>query len=71
MAKETSHTRTLKRALKLAGTREGLADLLGADLSELSAWLSGERPTPAEIYLRALDLVSQGMLHKSFRNKTE
>jgi DNA-binding transcriptional regulator YdaS (Cro superfamily) len=67
MAKDTPQTRTLKRALKLAGTKEGLAGLLGADISDLSAWLSGDRATPAEIYLRALDLVSQGRLYKSFR----
>jgi hypothetical protein len=67
MAKDTPQTRTLKRALKLAGTRKGLADLLSADVADLSAWLSGDRATPAEIYLRALDLVSMGRLHKSLR----
>jgi hypothetical protein len=28
-----------------------LPDLLSADISDLSAWLSGDRATPAEIYL--------------------
>jgi DNA-binding transcriptional regulator YdaS (Cro superfamily) len=58
--KDTAQTRTLHRALDVAGTVEQLARLLGAQPSDLASWLSGARQTPTEIYLRALDMVAQG-----------
>lgn len=60
MAKSTAQTRTLQRALEVVGTLERLAERLAVSHSDLSSWLSGSRPTPAEVYLRALDVVSRG-----------
>jgi hypothetical protein len=69
LSKETAQTRTLHRALEIAGTPERLAEMLGAPAADLPDWLSGERATPNEIYLRALDLVSRGPHHKPGRRK--
>jgi len=60
MAKSTAQTRTLQRALEVAGTLERLAERLAVSTADLSSWLAGTRPTPAEVYLRALDVVSRG-----------
>jgi len=60
MARSTAQTRTLKRALKIAGSEARLVELLGCKPAELRAWSAGERPTPPEVYLRALDIVSLG-----------
>jgi DNA-binding transcriptional regulator YdaS (Cro superfamily) len=65
MPKDTPQTRTLKRALGVAGSTKRLADLLGADISDLSAWLAGDRSTPTDMYMRALDVVSQGHFYKA------
>ena len=62
MPKSTAQTRTLRRALELAGTLKRLADRLLVSPSDLSSWISGAQPTPPEIYLRALDVVSRGGL---------
>ena len=51
MAKSTAQTRTLKRALEVAGSEARLLELLGCEVLELHAWSSGERSTPPEIYL--------------------
>ena len=56
----TAQTRTLRRALDTAGSEEKLAQMLGTDATKLAAWISGDEPTPTEIYLRALDIVSSG-----------
>jgi DNA-binding transcriptional regulator YdaS (Cro superfamily) len=61
MAKSTAQTRTLRRALELIGTLERLAIRLVVSPAELSSWISGAKPTPTEIYLRALDVVSHGL----------
>jgi DNA-binding transcriptional regulator YdaS (Cro superfamily) len=62
MTKSTAHTRTLQRALEVAGTLEQLATRLGAKPSDLSLWISGDRPMPSHVYLLALDVVSQGRI---------
>jgi DNA-binding transcriptional regulator YdaS (Cro superfamily) len=60
MQTNTAQTRTLKRAASIAGSEEKLAQVLGCELAELRLWLSGEAPTPPQVYLRALDIVSNG-----------
>lgn len=60
MESNTAQTRTLKRAARIAGGEEKLAKLLGCAVTQLRRWISGEEPTPAPIYLRALDVVSKG-----------
>jgi DNA-binding transcriptional regulator YdaS (Cro superfamily) len=69
MAKSTAQTRTLQRALEIAGTMEALAVRLGASSAELSVWLSGERPTPSHVYLLALDVVSRGRPRPKGKNE--
>jgi hypothetical protein len=60
MALETAHTRTLQRALKIAGSTESLARALNVPPAELAAWMRGLRPLPTDVYLRALDMVASG-----------
>lgn len=62
MPSDTAQTRTLQRALDTAGSAERLAELLHCELGQLALWLTGERPTPPDVYLRALDVVSGGPL---------
>ncbi|HEX6295269.1 MAG TPA: hypothetical protein VFZ74_01720 [Burkholderiales bacterium] len=57
---ETSHTRTLKRAMEIAGSMQGLAERLGVTVTDLSDWVAGIRRAPTDVYLRALDLVARG-----------
>ena len=64
MAKDSAHTRTLRRAAEVAGSPEDLADLLGVQSTRLSSWMSGDEALPDDVYLRALDVVSQGPHHK-------
>ena len=58
MEKATPQTRTLARALERSGSAERLAHQLGCDTTQLIRWLTGDEPTPADVYLRALDIVS-------------
>jgi DNA-binding transcriptional regulator YiaG len=67
MGKDTAQTRTLRRAVEVVGSPKQLADTLGVSLESLAAWLAGEQALPSEIYLRALDVVSQGPHHRSPR----
>lgn len=60
MGTDTAQTRTLQRALQTIGTAERLAACLGCDVPSLLEWLSGRQATPAETYIRALDIVSAG-----------
>jgi hypothetical protein len=58
MGSDTPQTRTLRRALEIAGSAEALALRLQCDARRLSGWLAGEEPTPSQVYLKALDIVS-------------
>ena len=60
MARDTAQTRTLKRALAIAGSVEHLAEALECGAAELGLWLGGDKSTPTDVYLRALDIVSGG-----------
>jgi DNA-binding transcriptional regulator YdaS (Cro superfamily) len=61
---DTAHTRTLKRAVEVAGSPDRLAEALGVALPDLLDWMSGARPLATEVYLRALDVVARGALPK-------
>jgi len=65
MGKDTAHTRTLRRAVEVAGSPERLAEALDVSPESLSAWLLGDQALPNDVYLRALDVVSQGPHHRS------
>ena len=56
---DTASLRTLRRALATLGSEERLAAELGVSLVDLSAWLSGERIAPGEVFMAALDIVAR------------
>lgn len=58
MRGDTPQSRTLRRALEIVGSAELLAQLLRCEIGRLNGWLSADDPTPADVYLRALDIVS-------------
>lgn len=64
---DSPQARTLRRAVEVVGTAKALAETLGAPPESVSAWLLGDQPVPNDVYLRALDLVSQGPHHRSQR----
>jgi hypothetical protein len=51
-------SRTLRRALQAAGSEERLAQALKVSAEDLTAYLSGEKTLPSEVFLRALDIVA-------------
>jgi hypothetical protein len=56
MAKPSPQMQTLARALQGSGGEAPLARKLGVSVETLSAWLRGEEPLPAGMYLRAREL---------------
>jgi hypothetical protein len=60
MAKDNPRTRTLARALEIAGSREALAKRLDATVEEIEAWLTGEVALPLAAFHGALDIVARG-----------
>ena len=56
---DTASIRTLRRALATVGSEERLAAELHVSLIDLSAWLSGERIAPSEVFIAALDIVAK------------
>jgi hypothetical protein len=53
------HVRTLQRAAQVAGGEEMLASYLGVRPSRLRLWLQGHVSPPMDVFLRAVDLVTQ------------
>lgn len=60
MAKDAAQIRTLNRALQNCGSEVALAEALGTSVEVLSGWLNGKVITPADAYIKALDLVATG-----------
>ena len=58
-APDTASIRTLRRALATLGSEERLAAELGVPLTDLAAWLAGERIAPGEVFIAALDIVAR------------
>ena len=54
----TVHARALKRAAQIAGGTEQLAACLNVVPSHLALWIDGAEPTPPDIFLKAVDLIS-------------
>jgi len=67
MGKDTAHTRTLRRAVEVVGSPEELAETLGVSPESLAVWLVGDQALPNDVYMRALDVVSQGPHHRLSR----
>jgi hypothetical protein len=57
---DNAQTRTLRRALSIAGSLQCLAAALATDVETLESWLAGEHRATTEAYLTALDIVAQG-----------
>lgn len=62
----TLYARTLKRAAEVVGGTEALAVQLKVVPSHLAQWMDGAEPTPPEIFLKAVDLISE---HDSQKNR--
>ena len=52
------HLRTLRRALQTVGTQERLATALEISLTDLEAYIVGEKALPNHVFLAALDIVA-------------
>jgi hypothetical protein len=57
----TSHTRTLSRAVEIAGSMDRLADFLCRPIAELVAWSNGV-PIPTPWFLAMVDIVAENAL---------
>jgi DNA-binding transcriptional regulator YdaS (Cro superfamily) len=55
----TLYARTLKRAAEIVGGTEQLAVHLNVVPSHLALWISGAAPTPPDVFLKAVDLISE------------
>lgn len=53
------YARTLKRAAQVVGGTEQLAISLKVTPSHLALWLGGAEPTPPDIFLKAVDLITE------------
>jgi len=51
-------SRTLRRAVDIAGSKERLAALLKITLADLEAYLAGTKEIPDKVFLAALDVVA-------------
>ncbi len=60
LAESTAYTRTLQRAADTLGGPALLARALSVPLADLKRWLAGESRPPQDIFLAALDIVSDG-----------
>ena len=60
MSTDTPQTRTLNRAVNVCGGLTPLAESLRVSSETLSTWVTGQAAPPADIYLKALDLVAEG-----------
>jgi DNA-binding transcriptional regulator YdaS (Cro superfamily) len=61
----TLYARTLKRAAEITGGTEALALRLKVVPSHLTLWILGAEPTPPDVFLKAVDLISE---HDGLKN---
>jgi hypothetical protein len=64
-----AHARTLEGALKVVQTKERLAAALEVSLSDLEAYMRGEKPVPNQAFMTALDIVANGHGPKKERGR--
>lgn len=62
MAADDTYTRTLRRAMELAGGEAALVEALRTSPEVLAKWLSGELQPPHRVYFAALDIVTKRRL---------
>jgi DNA-binding transcriptional regulator YdaS (Cro superfamily) len=58
----TVYTRTVERAIQVAGSGQKLAQFLGYPPAEVLRWSSGEASPPAEVFLVLVDIVAANQL---------
>lgn len=58
------HVKTLKRAAEIVGGEEQLALKLKVTPSHLALWLEGLAAPPGDVFLRAVDLVTDDELSR-------
>ena len=61
MNPDTTYTRTLRRAIEVAGSEAKLAAALRTSNEVLRKWLSGELKPPSKIYFAALEIVTRSI----------
>jgi hypothetical protein len=55
----TARSTTVRAAAQALGGADALADTLGVSLLQVERWANGEESVPADIFLRAVDLLEQ------------
>ena len=55
----TARSTTVRAAAQALGGAEALADTLGVSALQVERWANGEESVPADIFLRAVDLLEQ------------
>jgi hypothetical protein len=60
--RENVYTRTLARAVQVAGSAEVLARFLGSTPAEIEKWATGETNPPMPIFLAMVDIVAANAL---------
>jgi DNA-binding transcriptional regulator YdaS (Cro superfamily) len=55
------HVRTLRRAATLVGGEQALALRIKVTPSHLALWLAGAGEPPADVFLRAVDIVMEDL----------
>jgi DNA-binding transcriptional regulator YdaS (Cro superfamily) len=61
MSPDTTHTRTLLRALKAVGSEAKLAEELRTSPELLRKWMSGELKLPTKVYFAALEIATRSI----------
>jgi hypothetical protein len=58
------YARTLKRAAQFVGGNEQLAFRLRVTPSHLALWMAGIETTPADVFLKAVDVITEQEGHR-------
>ncbi|HEY2337227.1 MAG TPA: GAF domain-containing protein [Burkholderiales bacterium] len=58
---ESVHTKALQRAAEILGGKDQLREYLRVPASHLTLWLSGAEKPPLDVFLRVVDLLSDGL----------
>ena len=65
MLGDNTYTRTFIRAIETLGSVERLAHALDASTEEIEAWAAGHVEPPPDMFLKAIDIVTQFQLPSS------
>jgi hypothetical protein len=56
----TVHAKALNRAAQILGGRDRLREYLRVPASHLALWLAGTEKQPLDVFLKVVDLISDG-----------